>query len=123
MMATNYDGAPKSKTNAIAALKQFWQWVVDRYDIPPIKKWPKLGYLEMSFRETADIPTHTAIFENIRIHEPFKAWLCIKWLGSYIAIRPGEIRGIAEGQVDRQRGVLVIPPPQRKTGEAGAADK
>ena len=110
----DYDGAPKSKSNALAALKQFWQWVVDRYDIPPLKKWPKLGYIEMAFRETIDMSTQSVIIEDIRHHEPFKVWLCIKWLGTYIAIRPGEMRSLTEGQVDRQRGVLIIPHPKEK---------
>lgn len=68
----------------------------------------------MSFRETVDIPTQMAIIEDVRAHEPFKVWLCIKWLSTYIAIRPGEIRGITEDQVDRQRGVLIIPHPKEK---------
>ena len=42
-----YPGAPKSKFNALTILKQFWQWAIDRYDIPAITKWPKIGYVQM----------------------------------------------------------------------------
>lgn len=109
-----YPGAPKSKANAMAALKQFFAWVHDRYDIPEVKKWPKLGYVEMAFRDTVDLETQEAIINDIQAHEPFRVWLCIKWLATYIAIRPGEMRSLTEGQVDRQRGVLIIPHPKER---------
>jgi integrase len=68
----------------------------------------------MAFRQTVDIPTQEAILADIRTHEPFRVWLCVKWLATYIAIRPGEMRGLSEGQVDRARGVLIIPHPKEK---------
>ena len=111
---TSYPGAPKSKSNALAALKQFWSWVHDRYDIPGIKKWPKLGYIEMAYRNTVDLPTQESIIADIRKHEPFKVWLCIKWLATYIAVRPGEMQSLTENQVDRGRGILIIPHPKEK---------
>ena len=111
---TGYPGAPKSKANALAALKQFWSWAHDRYDIPAIKKWPRLGYVEMAYRDTVDLPTQEAIIEDIKKHEPFRVWLCIKWLATYIAIRPGEMQSLSEGQVDRQRGILIVPHPKEK---------
>ena len=111
---TTYPGAPKSKANALAALKQFFVWVHDRYDIPEVKKWPKLGYVEMAFRDTVDLATQESIINDIKAHEPFRVWLCIKWLATYIAIRPGEMRSLTESQVDRQRGVLIIPHPKER---------
>jgi integrase len=109
-----YPGAPKTKLNVLIALKLLWSWVEDRYDVPPLKKWPKAGFVEMAFRDTVDIPTQEAILNNIKEHEPFRVWLCIKWLATYIAIRPGEMRSLTEGQVDRQRGFLVVPHPKEK---------
>ncbi len=109
-----YPGAPKSRANALAALKQFWQWVADRYDIAAIKKWPRLGHVEMAFRDTVDLPTQEAIISDIKEHEPFKVWLCVKWLATYIAVRPSEMRGLTENQVDRQRGILIFPHPKEK---------
>jgi integrase len=104
----------KSRKHTLDALKQFWQWVVDRLDVPPMTKWPRLGYVEMAFRLTVDIPTQEAILDDIRAHEPFRVWLCIKWLATYIAIRPGEMCNLTEGLVDRGRGVLIIPHPKEK---------
>ncbi len=110
----SYPGALKSKSNALAALKQFFAWAHDRYDIPEIKKWPKLGYIEMAFRETVDLDSQQAIIDDIKEHEPFRVWLCIKWLATYIAVRPGEMQGLKESEVDRQRGIIIFPHPKEK---------
>lgn len=109
-----YPGAPKSRSNALAALKQLWSWAHDRYDTPAMKKWPRLGYIEMAYRDTVDLPTQETIIADIKEHEPFRVWLCVKWLATYIAIRPGEMQSLTEGQVDRQRGLLIIPHPKEK---------
>jgi integrase len=109
-----YPGAPKSKSNALAALKQFFAWAHDRYDIPEIKKWPKLGYIEMAFRETVDLDSQQMVIDDIKEHEPFRVWLCIKWLATYIAVRPGEMQNLKESEVDRQRGIIIFPHPKEK---------
>jgi len=99
------------------ALKQFWAWANDRYDVPPVK-WPKIGRVEMAFRDTVDAETQGAIINDIKAREPFRVWLCIKWLATYIAIRPGEMRSLTEGQVDRARGYLIISDKQAKEKRA-----
>ena len=109
-----YPGSPKTKLNVLNALKSFWQWAVDRYDVPPLRKWPSVGPVEMAFRETVDRSTQEDIINNIKAHEPFRVWLCIKWLATYIAVRTGEMRGLTEGQVDRRQGKLIIPRPKEK---------
>ena len=106
--------APKSRKHTLDALKQLWAWAVDRLDIPPMRKWPRLGYVEMAFRQTVDLETQEAIIQSIKEHEPFRVWLCIKWLATYIAIRPGEMRSLTEGQVDRLVGRLILPHPKEK---------
>jgi len=110
----SYPGASKTRLNVSMALKQFFAWATDRYDIPALKKWPPIGHVQMAFRDTVDLHTQESILENIKDHEPFRVWLCIKWLATYIAIRPGEMRSLTEGQVDRQRGLLIIPHPKEK---------
>jgi integrase len=109
-----YEAASKTRNNLMAYLKQFWAWLHDRYDISPPRKWPKLEPVEMAFRNTVDIPTQEAIINDIKEHEMFRVWLAIKWLATYIAIRPGEMRSLTEGQVDRARGVIIIPHPKEK---------
>jgi len=106
--------SPKSKKHTLDTLKQLWAWAVDRLDIPPMRKWPKLGHVEMAFRQTVDLETQEAILDDIKAHEPFRVWLCARWLATYIAVRPGEMRSLTEGQVDRVMGRLVIPYPKEK---------
>ena len=95
-------------------MKQFWQWAEDRYNIPPIKKWPKIGHVQMAFRQTVSIEIQDRVLHDIKEHEPFRIWLAVKWLATYIAIRPGEMRSLTEGQVDRVGGRLIIPHPKEK---------
>ncbi|MDR1043661.1 MAG: hypothetical protein LBP33_00875 [Candidatus Adiutrix sp.] len=108
----------KSKKHTLDALKQLWMWAADRYDIPRLEKWPKIGHVEMAFRNTVDLEVQESIISNIKEHEPFRVWLCIKWLATYIAIRPGEMRGLTEGNVDRNRGVLIVPDSKAKEKRA-----
>ena len=104
----------KSRKHTLDALKQLWQWAEDRYGIPAMKKWPRLGYVEMAFRKTVDIATQEEILNDIKSHEPLRVWLAIKWLATYIAVRPGEMCSLADGQVDRIGGRLIIPHPKEK---------
>lgn len=106
--------SPKSRKHTLDALKQFWQWAADYHDIPPMKKWPKLGYIKMEFRQTVDIETQEDIINDIKANEPLRVWLAIKWLATYIAIRPGEMCSLADSQVDRVGGRLIIPHPKER---------
>lgn len=110
----NHQAAPKTKANLLAFLKQFWVWAHDRYDVPVLKKWPDIGPVEMAYRKTLDLEIQDRILESIQKHEPFRVWLAIKWLATYISIRPGEMISLKEWQVDRERGWLIVPHPKEK---------
>jgi integrase len=43
-----------------------------------------------------------------------KIWLGVKWLATYISIRPGELVRIKEEHIDLERGYLFIPHPKEK---------
>ena len=109
-----HKASPKTKANLMAFLKQFWGWANDRYEVPLLRRWPDLGPIEMAFRQTIDLITQERIIEEIKLREPFKVWLAVKWLSTYIAVRPGEMISLTERQVDRARGVLIIPHPKEK---------
>ena len=68
----------------------------------------------MSFRKTIGFEDQEAIINHIKSTEPIRAWLAIKFLATYISIRPGEIISISEGQIDRTRGLIIIPHPKEK---------
>jgi len=47
-------------------------WAGDRYEIPEIKKWPKIGNVQMAFRDTVDLHTQETILENIKNMNHFR---------------------------------------------------
>ena len=100
--------ASKTKLNILNTLKQFWKWAAKAYRIPPLPDWPELGHVEMAFRKTVGLDIQEAIINNIKEHEPFRVWLCVKWLATYISIRPSEMLSIPEGDIDRTRGFLIV---------------
>lgn len=113
--------ADKTKANTLAALKQFWTWAVNRYDIPPMKAWPNLGQVEMRFRKTVPLEVQEQILSKVKemvYHYNPRLWLAIKWLCVYPKIRPGEMRLIAEGDIDRHEGTVIIPAGNAKEGQA-----
>ena len=67
-----------------------------------------------AYRDTIDLVTQEALINNLKEHEPFRVWLGAKWLATYIAVRPGEMVSLNENQVDRNRGLLIIPHPKEK---------
>ena len=40
--------------------------------------------------------------------------LAVEWLATYISIRPSEMLSLTERQVDRRRGLLIIPHPKER---------
>jgi integrase len=98
----------------LAGLKAFFAWAKKRHGVDGPKDWPKIGVVEMRFRNTIDLQTQESILEEIKKTEPLRAWLAIKFLSTYISVRPGELVSLTEGQIDRQRGLLIIPHPKEK---------
>ena len=109
--------APKSKAEILAALKQLWAWAAARYEVPPLSSWPVLPRPEMKFRKTISMAEQEAILAEVKkltISSRPRSWLAIKWLATYISIRPAEMLSLTESQVDRQRGLLIIPHPKER---------
>ncbi len=52
------------------------------------------------------------ICPNPRVH------LGIKWLSTYISIKPGEMLSLKEGNIDRENGYLYFPHPKEKKSKA-----
>lgn len=105
--------ADKTKFNVLVILKQFWRWCVKRHGIPDIKEWPTVRY-EMAFRNTVSLETQELILTEVKRSSSFRVWLGIKWLCTYISVRPGELITLTERQVDRERGLLIIPHPKER---------
>jgi integrase len=79
-------------------------------------EFPEVKY-ELGFRTTITKTTQEAILNNIHemsFHINPKIWLGIKWLCTYISIRPGEMIRLKEKHIDLENRYLIFPDPKEK---------
>ena len=108
----------KTKSNYLSCLKGFYKWMLKRKEINrnQFPDFPEVSF-ELGFRKTIDKQTQSQIINEIKrisFHVSPKIWLGIKWLSTYISIRPAEIRNLKEGHIDLQQGYFFIPHPKEK---------
>jgi len=101
----------KTRHNVKTNLHAFFVWLTRRRVLrkDQMPDFPELSF-ELGFRKTVDKPTQDAILEEVRkltLGNP-RIYLGIKWLCTYVSIRPGELRGILEEDIDLSRGILTI---------------
>ena len=108
------DVSDKTRSNYASALHALFAWVERRENIqaPEI---PKIDYT-LGWREIVDIPTQTAIIGKVHEIAPYRVWLGIKWLSTYISIRPKELWQLRERDIDVS-GFFVLRPETVKTKE------
>lgn len=108
----------KTKHEMANCFKQFFSWLHSREKIP-MPDIPDYDY-ELGWREFTDIPTQTAIIEKVREIAPHRVWLGIKWLATYISIRPKEMMALREkdirdgaivcrGKTTKERKLKIVP--------------
>jgi integrase len=108
----------KTRANIRSALHDFWVWLrkrrlIDLYQMP---EFPEVKF-ELGFRNTIDKTTQERILDEVyrlSFHINPKIWLGIKWLCTYISIRPGELTRIKEKHLDLENGYIIIPHPKEK---------
>lgn len=108
----------KSKANIKSSLHGFWTWLLKRRVITPdqMPEFPAVSF-ELAWRKTISKETQQAILEKVydlSYDLNPKIWLGIKWLATYISIRPGELLSIREGDFELDLGVVLIPHPKEK---------
>ena len=111
-----YPGADQTRSLARACLHAFWMWVRKRRIIDPseIPEFPTIR-VELGHRKIVDKATQTAIIEEIKrltYHANPRIWIAVRWLATYISMRPGDILRIQEKHVDRISGLLFIEHPK-----------
>jgi integrase len=108
----------KSKSNAKSCLHSFWCWLLKRQVLKKdqFPDFPEISF-ELGWRKTIDKETQIAVIDEIKriswVVNP-KIWIGIKWLATYISIRPLELINIQEKNIDRKSGFLFIPHPKEK---------
>ncbi len=116
--ATNDPVSDKTRWNIRSALHSFWIWLKRRRVILPneMPEFPDVKF-EMGLRNTVDKETQDRIVEEVQritAHIDGKIWLAIKWLTTYISIRPMEMLNVREKDIDLDGGFLFIPHPKEK---------
>lgn len=108
----------KTKSNYLSCLHDFYKWLlkrkeINRYQFP---EFPTVSF-ELGYRQTIDKGTQGAILDKIKEiswHVSPKIWIAVKFLSTYISIRPNELRNIKEGDIDLKQGLIFIPHPKEK---------
>jgi len=105
----------KTKSNMKSCLHSFFRWLNRREKIA-MPDFPEIGF-ELGFRKIIDKETQQKIIEELYRQTSkinIKIWLGIKWLSTYISIRPGEMLNLKEGDIDIKIGYFIIPHPKEK---------
>jgi len=109
------DVSDKTRSNMKSCLHSFFRWVHRRERIP-MPDFPETPF-ELGWRNIIDIETQQRIISEVReISHSInpRIWLGIKWLATYISVRPGELISLREGQVNLELGAFIIPHPKEK---------
>jgi len=84
--------------------------------IQEFPEFPDINY-ELGYRKVVSKETQLSILEEVHkisYHINPKIWIGIKWLCTYISIRPGELVLLTEGDIDLDNGYLFFPHPKEK---------
>lgn len=108
------DVGNKTKSNEVSVLSMFFKWVKKREGIAP-PEMPEIKF-KLGYRQFTDLKSQAVILEDIRKHDPVRMWLGVKWLATYVSIRPGALRQLRERDIN-VNGCIFIPPEVGKEGE------
>ena len=106
--------APKSIYDSYTVFKEMMEWAFDMGDVTSTPKWPPFEFSlehDMKRRKTIDKETQARILHDIYLREwgirP-RLYLAIRFLATYISLRPKELLNIKEKDLDRELGLLTI---------------
>jgi len=106
----------KTRSDMCSALHAFWAWLVRRDVLEQMPKFPQITF-ELGWRNIIDLETQHAIIDEVGrtfAHISPKIVLGVRWLSTYVSIRPAEMLGLKEGQIDHRLGCFIIPSPKEK---------
>ena len=106
--------AGKTQHNILSDLHSFFTWACRREKKLEMPEFPHVQY-KLGWRTIVTPEDQLAILGKVydlTYHENPKVWLGIKWLMTYISIRPGELINIKEGDFDLNMGIVVIKDPK-----------
>lgn len=103
----------KTKKNILTTIIAMYGWLKLRQEIFIVPDFPKVEY-DLGYRKTVDKEVQQAIIEDIKNHEPFKVWLGVKFLATYISVRPMELMNITYDRIDLKNRYFYFPPGHHK---------
>jgi integrase len=104
----------KTKHNIMSTVHHFYTWMKRRQEIAILPDFPVISF-ELGYRRTVDKGTQAAIIEEVKqICGNQRVYLGIKWLATYISIRPGEMIKLKERDIDTGNGYLYFPHPKER---------
>ena len=103
----------KTKANIMSDLHAMFVWLKKRQMIHNLPEFPSVEY-QLGYRKTVDKATQIAIIDELKRIAPTKVYLGIKWLATYISVRPAEMINLKEGDIDSENGYLYFPHPKEK---------
>jgi site-specific recombinase XerD len=80
----------KTIANMKSCFHDFFQWLIKREVITHAPNFPPVK-VQLAYRKVVGKETQNTILDEIHRIAPFKTWLGVKWLCTYISIRPGEL--------------------------------
>ena len=112
------DVSDKTRANMRSCLHDFWTWLRKRRVIAyhQFPEFPVISF-QLGWRKIIDKETQEAILDEVyrlTYHINPKIWLGIKWLCTYIAIRPGELLSLKEENIDFKLRYFVLPSQSTK---------
>lgn len=112
----------KTVHNMKSCLHSFWMWLRKRkvITLAQFPEFPEVKY-KLKYRDIVEKDQQINILDEIKrltFQQNPKIWIGIKWLCTYISIRPGELIKIKEGDIDTSNGYIFIK--DHKTDGEGA---
>lgn len=114
LLAQSRQLSSKTVGNMKSGLHDFFSWLVRREIIVKTPTFPAIK-VKLAFRKIIGKESQNALLDELKRIAPFKAWLGIKWLCTYVSIRPGELVKIREEDIDLENRYIFIH--HSKTGE------
>lgn len=107
----------KTKKNVQTSIIAMYGWLKKRQEVHLLPEFPEVEF-ELGYRKTIDKDAQQSILDDIKAHEPFKVWLGIRFLATYISLRPMELMNVTWGNFDAKNGYIYIPHPKEKKPKA-----
>lgn len=107
------DVKAKTRHNYLSTIHHFFTWCKRRRYIVDIPEFPVIKF-KLGYRNVIGKETQMQLIEEIRRICPFKVYLAIKFLATYINVRPKEMRSLQEGHINLESGYLTFIKPKDK---------